>query len=440
MADVRVISNSTVKTANHRASGGRIELNPWDLRALPLGYTQMGLLFSKPKEPMRENETGNTLIHHLKTSLSHTLDHFPLLAGRLATTQHEDDTVSFFVDCNNSGALFGHAAADGVTISDVIKPVYVPPIVHSFFALNGLRGYEGIANPLLGIQITDLADGIFIGCTINHVVADGTSLWHFFNTWSEISKGSIQLSKPPVFQRWFPDGMDIPIRIPQSCVNFKQSNEDFIPPPVQDRVFHFSKETVAKLKAKANAQIGTDKISSLQALLSHIWRCVIRNRRVDPNQETSYRLVVGGRQRLQELPDNFFGNSLMPVIVTMKAKELMEQGIGNPAWQMNRKIAAMTEETFKNTLESWPASPSFTILNNRNTLFTAGSPRFIMYGNDFGWGKPIAIRGGSSSKFDGMLRLLSGAKEGSIDLEACLSPQTLEAMANDQEFMDTITV
>ncbi|MBA0803155.1 hypothetical protein Gohar_013399, partial [Gossypium harknessii] len=281
MADVRVISNSTVKTANHKASGGRIELNPWDLRALPLGYTQMGLLLSKPKEPMREKETGNTLIHHLKTSLSHTLDHFPLLAGHLATTQHEDDTVSFFVDCNNGGALFRHAAADGVTISDIIKPVYVPPIVHSFFSLNGLRGYEGITNPLLGIQITDLADGIFIGCTINHVVADGTSLWHFFNTWSEISKGSIQLSKPPVFQRWFPDGMDIPIRIPQSCVNFKQSNEDFIPPPVQDRVFHFSKETVAKLKAKANAEIGTDKISSLQALLSHIWRCVIRNRRVD---------------------------------------------------------------------------------------------------------------------------------------------------------------
>ncbi|MBA0770209.1 hypothetical protein Gotri_018871 [Gossypium trilobum] len=151
--------------------------------------------------------------------------------------------------------------------------------------------------------------------------------------------------------------MDIPIRIPQSCVNFKQSNEDFIPPPVQDRVFHFSKETVAKLKAKANAEIGTDKISSLQALLSHIWRCVIRNRRVDPNQQTSYRLVVGARQRLQELPDNFFGNALMPVIVTMKAKELMEQGIGNPAWQMNRKIAAMTEESFKNMLRVLASKP-----------------------------------------------------------------------------------
>ncbi|MBA0803153.1 hypothetical protein Gohar_013399 [Gossypium harknessii] len=230
--------------------------------------------------------------------------------------------------------------------------------------------------------------------------------------------------------------MDIPIRIPQPCVNFKQSNEDFIPPSVQDRIFHFSKENVAKLKAKANAEIGTNKISSLKALLSHFWKCVIRNRRVDPNEETNYLLVVGARPRLQELPDNFFGNAFMPVIVTMKAKELMEQGIGNPAWQMNRKIAAVTEESFKNM----PASPSFTILSNSNTLFTAGSPRFIMYGNDFGWGKPIAVRGGSSSKFDGMLRLLSGAKEGSIDLEACLSPQTLEAMANDQEFMDTITV
>ncbi|MBA0560874.1 hypothetical protein Golob_017747, partial [Gossypium lobatum] len=171
MAAVRLISTSTVHAANGRASSGRIELNTWDIRKLQIGYIQKGLLFPK------------------------------------------------------------HAAADGVTISDIIKPVYVPSIVHSFFSLNGLHNYKGITHPLLGIQITDLADGIFIGCSINHVVADGASFWHFLNSWSEISKGSIYLSKPPVFQRWFPDGMDIPIRIPQSCVNVEQNNEVFILPP-----------------------------------------------------------------------------------------------------------------------------------------------------------------------------------------------------------------
>ncbi|MBA0560873.1 hypothetical protein Golob_017747 [Gossypium lobatum] len=440
MAAVRLISTSTVHAANGRASSGRIELNTWDIRKLQIGYIQKGLLFPKPKLPLEYNSSGNMLIHHLKTSLSHTLHCFPLLAGRLATTQHEDDTISFFVDCNNAGVLFIHAAADGVTISDIIKPVYVPSIVHSFFSLNGLHNYKGITHPLLGIQITDLADGIFIGCSINHVVADGASFWHFLNSWSEISKGSIYLSKPPVFQRWFPDGMDIPIRIPQSCVNVEQNNEVFILPPVRERIFHFSKENITKLKAKANAEMGTDKISSLQALLSHIWRSAIHNRSFDPDQETNYRFVVGARQRFQEIPDNYFGNAILGTFVTMKAKELVEQGIGNSAWRMNRIIAATTGESFKKVFECWPASPSFVTLSNGEALITSSSPRFNMYGNDFGWGKPTAIRSGSSNKFDGVLTLYCGAEEGSIDIEACFFPETLEAMANDQEFMHIVTV
>ncbi|XVE82825.1 hypothetical protein DITRI_Ditri16bG0036600 [Diplodiscus trichospermus] len=435
MADVRFISSSIVQKANHKASGERIELNPWDLRLLQIGHIQKGLLFPKPKPDLQEEKTENTLIHHLKTSLSRTLHHFPVLAGRLATTEYEDGSISFFIDCNNSGALFIHAAADGVTISDIVKPVYVPPIVHSFFPLNGLKNYEGVANPLLGIQITDLADGIFIGCTINHAVADGSSFWHFFNSWSEISEGAIQLSKPPVFQRWFPDGIDLPIRIPQFLV--KQINENFMLPPLQERVFHFTKENIAKLKAKANAEIGTNNISSLQALLSHIWRSVIRNRKIDPNEETNYRIVVGARQRFQELSDKYFGNAIQGEIVLMKAKELLEQGIGNVACQMNRTIAKVTEESLKIFLESWPTSPTFVTMSN--TLVASSSPRFNMYGNDFGWGKPIAVRSGSANKFDGQINLYCGAEEGSIDIEACLLPETLEAMANDQEFMDIVT-
>ncbi|MBA0590535.1 uncharacterized acetyltransferase At3g50280 [Gossypium raimondii] len=443
MADVRFISSSIVQAANHSASSERIELTPWDLRFLQIGHIQKGLLFPKPKAPLQENDTENTLIHHLKTSLSHTLRYFPPLAGRLATTQHEDDTISFFIDCNNAGASFTHAVADGVTISDIIKPVYVPTIIHSFFPLNGLANFEGTRNPVLGIQVTDLADGIFIGCTINHVVVDGTSFWHFLNSWSEISKGSIHLSKPPVFQRWFPDDTDIPIRIPRSAVKLKQSNEELesILPGLKERVFHFSKENIAKLKAKANTEMGTN-ISSLQALLSHIWRSVIRNKRFDPNEETTYRVVVGVRPRLPELPDNYFGNAILGVLVTMKAKELLEQGTGNAAWTMNRKIATVTEESSKMFFESWTASPKFVtmITFKSNGLTTSSSPRFNMYGNDFGWGKPIAVRSGSGNKFEGKTTLFCGAEEGSIDIEVCLFPETMEALAIDEEIMDAVTL
>ncbi|KAK8710266.1 hypothetical protein V6N13_145600 [Hibiscus sabdariffa] len=204
-------------------------------------------------------------------------------------------------------------------------------------------------------------------------------------------------------------------------------------------VFHLSKETVAKLKAKANIEIGTDNISSLQALSSHIWRSVVRNRSLDPNEETKYCIIVGTRQRFRELPDGYFGNAILGTFVTTKAKEVMEHGIGKPAWRMNRTIATMTVESFERFLVSWPTSPNFVTLSNGDALTTSSSPRFNMYGNDFGWGKPMAVRSRSSNKIDGMLTLDCGAEEGSINVEVCLFPDTLEAIANDQEFMDTVT-
>ncbi|OMO58119.1 Transferase [Corchorus olitorius] len=403
-----------------------------------------GILFQKPT-PLQEKETDqNTLIHHLKASLTKTLDYFPPLAGRLATVDHEeDDSISYFIDCNNAGALFIHAAADSISISDIIKPAYVPQIVHSFFPLNGLNNYEGVANPLLGIQVTDLEDGIFIGCTINHSVVDGSSLWHFLNLWSEISRGSIPLSnKLPLFQRWLPNGVDLPIHIPKSYLKQVYAEEFIVPPLLEERIFHFTRENIAKLKAKANAEVGTNSISSFQALLSHIWRSVIRNRNINGDEETGFCIVIGARQRLKELSESYFGNAIQDKVVTMKAKDLLKEGIGRVAWKMNRMIVGMTEENVKNFLVSWPASPQMVTMDsmtNRNKwLVTFNSPRSNVYGNDFGWGKPIAARSGPAYQFDGKIALYCGAEEGSIDIEACLSPQTLEAMGKDEEFMDSV--
>ena len=102
----------------------------------------------------------------------------------------DDKSTSFFVDCNNLGAQFVHAVANDVTVADILDPIYVPDIVNSFFLMNGILNHQGTSKPLLAVQVTELIDGIFIGCTLNHCVVDGSSFWHFFNTWSEISRGN----------------------------------------------------------------------------------------------------------------------------------------------------------------------------------------------------------------------------------------------------------
>lgn len=133
---ISFISTTTVRPASPEESTKRIELTPWDLHVLLLGPITRGLLFLKPTPGPEENglQTMTAIVDHLKTSLSRTLDFFYPLAGRLGTTVNDDDdTTCFFIDCNGAGAQFIHAAAGGVTVADILDPVYVPEIVSSFF-------------------------------------------------------------------------------------------------------------------------------------------------------------------------------------------------------------------------------------------------------------------------------------------------------------------
>ncbi|CAK9159451.1 unnamed protein product [Ilex paraguariensis] len=445
MEEVRVVSTCTIRPARSEDrddSTQRMELTPWDLQLLAVGPIQKGLLLPKP-QPQNEKELTEdmSLIDHLKASLSRTLDYFPPLAGRLAVTKHTDNTTSFFIDCNDAGVQFTHAAANDLTVSDILKPLYVPGIVHSFFPMNGVLNHEGVTNPLVAVQVTELIDGFFIGCTMNHSVADGTSFWLFFNSWSEISRGlNRHLSKPPVLERWFPDGINFPIPTP-FCD--EKLVDTFVRTPTQDRVFHFSKQIVGKLKAQANAEMGTDRISSLQALLAHVWRSVIRCRNVAGDREAIFIFLIGARQRLfPPLPEGYFGNAVHSGLVATTAGELIEQGLGGAALQMNKMIALQTHEEVMNFYENWVKNPRLvkmgTMLNT--SLATSSSPRYNVYGNDFGWGKPLAVRSGGANKSDGKITIFPGVEEGSIDIEVCLLSETLRALGDDSEFMEAVTI
>ncbi|XP_071721855.1 uncharacterized acetyltransferase At3g50280-like [Rutidosis leptorrhynchoides] len=446
MANIQIISTSVIQAPSNdgseekRKPKERINLTPWDLQLLPVHTIQKGLLFNKPNQKF-------TFVEHLKSSLSRTLAFFPPLAGRLKMIDN-GNTCCLFIDCNNSGARFVHAVANGVSVADITEPEYVPTdIVRSFFLLNGVGNYEGVREPLLVVQVTELVDGIFIGCTVNHVVCDGTSFWHFVNSWAEISlKSSRQfqvtsISNPPALHRWFPDGIEPPIQIPIIPIDEKGSITQL---PLKERVFHFRKESIARLKAKANAEVGSEKISSLQALLAHLWRAVIRsqhaNGMVKPDQETHYRFLIGARARLQELPERYFGNAVQAGTVTLKAKQVIKNGLGFIAWKMNKMVSEHTEAKMKDYFKNWVENPKLLTLSNMttNALVTSSSPRFDVYGNDFGWGRPLAVQSGGGNKSDGKITVFQGIEEGSIDIEACLSPYVLETMANDKEFMASV--
>ncbi|RZC94022.1 hypothetical protein C5167_016714 [Papaver somniferum] len=468
-AQIRYIT-TTIRPATQQdhkdgqQSHQKIHLSPWDLKSLVRPYMQRGLLFANPKQRKQDAEK---IITQLKTSLSCALDHFYPLAGRIATTAHDDNTVSFFIDCKPAGAEFVHASAD-VTIAEIMDSTHVPRIVqHSFFTLNDVVNYDGRSKPLLSIQVTELIDGFFVGCSINHTVCDGKSFWLFFNSWCEISRrgssaGDQHISCLPIFDRsCLMNNMekDLPIRFPLSTVESWQGYK-YIPPPLDERVFIFTEENIAKLKAKANSNITafalnqTAKedadhkkviISSLQAVLAHVWVAVTRARCLDPNEVTVYYLAIGATGRLNPpLPKLFFGNSSMGEAATAKVSELLEVGgfeLG--ASLLNAVVRSFDDAKIRSFGKSWMKKPEVNKMDyylSNNSLQTGGSPRFNMFGNDFGCGEPIAVRSGSANKCDGKITSTPGPVSGSIGIEACLSAKTLKALENDTEFMRYITI
>ncbi|GAV61302.1 Transferase domain-containing protein [Cephalotus follicularis] len=422
-------------------------LTPWDLAMLAVQYIQKGLLFKKPPATHSQQDFINTLLDKLKQSLSLTLVHFYPLAGRLATVKNENPPAySVFVDCNNSpGAKFIHAVLD-MTISDILSPTYVPLVVQSLFDHDRALNIDGHTRPLLSIQVTELVDGVFIGCSMNHSLGDGTSYWNFLNAWSEIfqaqEKGTLSISYPPIIQRWFLDGhgpmINLPLKHQEEFMNRYEA------PPLKERVFHFSLESIAKVKVKANAEVNTSEISSFQSLSALVWRSITRARHLPHDQVTSCRLAINNRSRLAPpLPENYFGNCVQTVRGVTTVGQLLEHSLGWAAWKLHEAVVGHTDKEVRGFVEAWLQSPSLYQLHqffDPQSVMMGSSPRFNMYGNEFGLGKAIALRSGYAHKFDGKVSSYPGHEGGgSIDLEVCLSPDNMTALESDVEFMNAVS-
>ncbi|XP_058095633.1 uncharacterized acetyltransferase At3g50280-like [Magnolia sinica] len=450
---VRQLSTSTIRPLRklEQAPPQRCELTPWDVSLLFLRYNQRGLLFHKPHPSDGQDEKPITIIiDRLKHSLSHVLAHFSPLAGRLVFGNNASSSSSshVFIDCNDAGAEFIHAVAD-IGVAHVLTTIDVHPIVESFFPLNGAVNCDGISLPLFAVQLTELTDGFFVGCSFNHAVADGTSFWHFLSSWSEICRINISreneplvnISRPPVVQRWFPSGKLSPVSLPFS--NPHEFIETVSRPLLRDRFFHFTPKSIARLKAKANEEGKTNKISAFQALSAHMWRSVTRARNLPADEIISCGFSIDNRSRLEPpLSRDYFGNCVQGKRATVRAGELLAHDLAWAAWLVYRTVVEHNDAVVRSTYDAWAKAPFFIYLSKMDnvSVVIGGSPRFDVYGVDFGWGRPVSVRSGGENKLDGKISLFPGREGGgSVDLELCLAPAVMCALESDDEFMDTVS-
>ncbi|KAM0857585.1 hypothetical protein ACQ4PT_048388 [Festuca glaucescens] len=452
---VRVVSSRTVKPPPRPRE--RIELTSWDVSMLSTNYIQKGLLFAPPADPTL------LVVDHLAAALTDVLAEYYPVAGRFFTDKHRDDRgdvvgCSVSIDCNGQGVEIIHAVADGVAIADAIPPdADVPPVVRSFFPLDDAVNYDGHDAPLFVAQITDLTDGVFVGFAYNHALSDGTAFWDFLNAWAEIARSRFlapaerpRLTRAPLFERWSPDGgVAAPIVLP--CADVSEIVERLSPPPLRERMLHFSTESLAALKERARQELlaagdtaGAAAVTRFQALTSLLWRSITRARGLAPDQETVCRAAVNNRGRLRPaLPAEYFGNTIYAIgTEAVRAPELLERGHGWAAGAVGRAVAAHTDAAIRARVAAWMAKPmvyTLTWFDPYGTMM-GSSPRFDMYGCDFGWGKAVAARSGKANKFDGKTSLYPGREgDGSMDAELTLTPEHMATLEQDEEFWAAVS-
>ncbi|KDP44821.1 hypothetical protein JCGZ_01321 [Jatropha curcas] len=478
-----LVSKCTV-FPDQKSTMGDLKLSVSDLPMLSCHYIQKGGLFTRPPISIE------SLISSLKCSLSRTLTQFPPLAGRFRT----DSNGYVYITCNDAGVDFLHATATHISVYDILSPNYVPDCVKTFFAFDRTVSYDGHYKPFLAVQVTELADGVFIGCALNHSVTDGTSFWNFFNTFAEFSRGIKKISRQPDFSRnsvlVSPAVLQVPEGGPK--VTFDENA------PLRERIFSFSREALLKLKARANnkkwidnsgidavelmgkqsndpfhhqingkmmtkilesfyknavskpqetesngSAVAAVEISSFQSLCALLWRAVTRARKLNPNKTTTFRMAVNCRHRLNpKLDPLYFGNAIQSSPTYASAGDVLSRDLRWCAEQLNKNVQAHNDGTVRRFIETWEENPRCFPLGNFDgaSLTMGSSARFPMYDNDFGWGRPLAIRSGRANKFDGKISAFPGREGGgSVDLEVVLSPETMAGIESDFEFLQYVS-
>ncbi|GMI80844.1 hypothetical protein like AT2G39980 [Hibiscus trionum] len=455
-----IVVSKTMIFPDQKSSLGDLKLSVSDLPMLSCHYIQKGCLFTRPSIPI------DSLVTLLKQSLSKTLSFFPPLAGRLYT----DEEGYIYITCNDAGVEFHHAKYDSMFIRDVIGPVHIPELVKEFFTFDKTVSYQGHYKPIMAVQFTELADGVFVGCSVNHAVTDGTSFWNFFNTFAEIcrnisnnnNKTIEKIARRPDFSRDSVFISSAKLKVPDGGpkVTFNENE------PLSERIFSFSREAILELKANVNGDFNAveilgkqsnDKyytemapvskmaeISSFQSLSALLWRAVTRARKLPDSKTTTFRMAVNCRHRLNSKMDPlYFGNAIQSIPTYASAGDVTFRSIRWCAEQLNERVKAHDDEMVRRFIHNWEKDPRcFPLGNFDGASMTMGSsPRFPMYENDFGWGRPLAVRSGGANKFDGKISAFPGREgNGSVDLEVVLAPETMAGVESDHEFMQYVTV
>ncbi|KAF8019585.1 hypothetical protein BT93_G0314 [Corymbia citriodora subsp. variegata] len=419
----------SVPTTNNRQK--------WKLTSLDQLHTPiyMGIMFFYRDNAENPGVDIPQRLLQMEESLSETLSLFYPMAGRYI----EDDGC--FIDCNDLGVELVHAKVVG----------QIDPILHGdpdIDLLDRLSCHptDVVGNPLVVIQVNTFeCGGLVISVRFTHKIGDMYTMAMFINSWATACRGNADAMVRPNFEL-------------SSLFPLKElAVPNLGPPPIGDKHLimsrlRFSADALSKLKALARdnakdsmaSDLGPSRVEVVSALLC---RAVVNICRHKHGERRTFMvcITVNLREKINlAIPANSCGNLVTAVWVrsgqpTAGKIELEFEGMVNVMRDMiadaktkyprvadGEELCSMVGDSLAEFLKIKA--------RGEDCLFAFSSwCRFGLYGNDFGWGRPVLVST-APGNFE-LIILIDDEESGGIDAWITTDEDKMILLKQDPEIL-----
>ncbi|XP_065872552.1 malonyl-CoA:anthocyanidin 5-O-glucoside-6''-O-malonyltransferase-like [Euphorbia lathyris] len=359
---------------------------------------------------------SSDILPRLKQSLSLTLLHFIPFAGNLIWPSHSDKPFLLYSPGDGVSLTVAESDADFHTLAgDSIREI---PDSHNYVPELNVTETEAAT---MSFQITLFPKkGYCIGISSHHGIFDGKSIIMFIKAWAHICKNGSSSLPPeltPVIDRaviqdhqgleslylnsWMslaslPDMDSNPrslklFNMPRSTSDtnyvrgtFKLSGED---------IKKIRQKTFSQLDKEATNQANSKYFSTFVLSYAYVSITITKAKALEPNKHMILGFTADVRAR-QDPPisTNYFGNCVSINFTQHKVGIFIkEDGLAFVAEELTKLVKGLekkggldgAKEKFEESMKMDPATTE--------GIGVAGSPRFEVYGIDFGFGKPIKV-------------------------------------------------
>jgi hypothetical protein len=319
---------------------------------------------------------------------------------------------------------------------------------------------NGLCKPIFAIQYTKLAcGGLVLAAKIAHPLADITALTRFVRDWADVSLAMLSDSQfpflEPIFEPsrldacaagninanvadlatiedalalplhrydWWASPRKPPLAFPQDLPPAGKRmpwSEWDTKAQVEQYTVHFTRPQIDSLWQSATQdtlRASSDlRISKHDALLAHVWSCVVRARGLQEDRDFVHCDLVLGTRPAFKLDTSFVGSPTMMLNIEMPASHVASaQNLGLVARRIRETLSTVNDpkrlaaHLHSIAFEASPQRIWQAFLGSRHILVTTWA-RAGLYDVDFGFGSRIRYADGVVPCLDGCVLIVDSA-------------------------------